>query len=246
MLKAGPLPKYFQLAEQLRRQISTKQWLPNDQLPTEDGLCQQYQVSRGTVRQAIRTLIDEGLIRREQGRGTFVAASQSPSTLFTLTSFDETMRRQNRQPSTHLLTAETVPATADMANRLAVPLHEPLMHIVRLRLADEQPVVYEERYLAQALCPQLLAEDLSQQSIHGLLVNNYQIPLVKMTHTVELRPLLPDQAALLKTQPNRIAFFVDRLTYTRQAEQLHPAVWFKGIYRQDSYNLEAQAQPLSL
>ncbi len=62
----------------------------------------QFKASRGTVREAIRLLVDEGLLRREQGRGTFVNALQR-SGMFTLTSFDDEMLRQNRMPSTILV-----------------------------------------------------------------------------------------------------------------------------------------------
>ena len=106
VLNAGPIPKYFQLAEILRGQIADGTLKPGDQLPAEDALSQTHNVSRGTVREAIRMLAKDGLILREQGRGTFVASPQSPeSTFFTLSSFEEDMRRQDRQPSSQVLTA---------------------------------------------------------------------------------------------------------------------------------------------
>ncbi|MBN1287457.1 MAG: GntR family transcriptional regulator [Anaerolineae bacterium] len=235
------LPKYQQLADLLRQQIASGKLQPNDRLPTEDELCETYRVSRGTIREAIRVLVDEGLIRREQGRGTFVNEPQPSSTLFTLNSFNEEIRRQNRAPSTRVLTAEITPAAPEVAGRLSIPEGEPVIHIARLRFADDHPVVYETRHLAQALCPTLLGENLTGDSIHWLLVYKYQIPLVKMMHVVEIRRLSAEQTGLLQAQPGSTAFFVDRLTFTEKNGAQCPAVWFQAIYHDNIYHIEATA-----
>ena len=236
-----PLPKYYQIAQGLREQIASGRLKPNDQIPTEEALCHQYKVSRGTVQQAIRELVRDGLIRRERGRGTFVNQLPKPhSTFFTLISFAQDMQRQGRVPSTKVLTAEQRSASPDVAERLGLAIGEPVLVIVRLRLADGQPVAYETRYLASALCPRLLDHDLESESIHWLLVSHYQIPLVRMTHTVEIQSLTPSQAQMLHVQDGTRAFFVDRLTYTTEQDEKVPAVWFQAIYRQDNYDLQAQ------
>jgi GntR family transcriptional regulator len=242
-LKSGPLPKHHQLTEILRKQILSGELNPHDQFPTEESLCRDYKVSRGTVRRAIDTLAHEGLIRREQGRGTFVNPSHSVSTFFTLTSFDEDMRRQHYRPSTHLLTLEVIPATPKITKRLALADGEPVIHIVRLRLADDQPVVHETRYLAQSLCPALLDENLETQSIHWLLVHKYQILLVRTVHTIEARILAAEEAHLLQVEPGTAAFFVDRLTYTAdETREERPAVWYQALYRGDEYLFKAEFQ----
>ena len=243
---AAPIPKYYRLAERLRQQIKAGTLQPGDQLPTEDQLCETYQLSRGTVRQAIRSLVDAGLIRREQGRGTFVTTPPPTSTLFTLTNFNDEVQRQNRIPTTRLLTTNLTPATPELAERLHLTVGDSVIHIVRLRLIDGQPAVHEIRYLAQTLCPTLLTEDLVNDSIHGLLVHKYQIPLLKMTHTVEIRSLSSSQSQLLQTHPETPAFFVDRLTYTTRDDRQIPAVWFQGIYLKDSYQIQATMQSLPL
>ena len=243
VLNTSPLPKYHQLAEILRNQIAKGELNPGDQLPAEETLSQIHNVSRGTVREAIRTLANEGLIRREQGRGTFVAfPPKTDSAFFTLSSFDEDMRRQDRLPSSRVLAAEIIPATLEVSKRLAIAAGEPVLHIVRLQLADNQPVIHETRYLAQSLCPDLLTNDLEITSIHWLLIQKYGIPLVRMTHTVEAGHLSAAESELLQAEPGATAFFVDRLTYTEKNSKKIPAVWYQAIYRQDNYQLRAQSQ----
>jgi GntR family transcriptional regulator len=156
--------------------------------------------------------------------------------------FSEAMRRQNRIPTSHVLKAVTLPAPSVVAERLAIKTGEPAIHIVRLRLADSQPVVYEERYLAHSLCPQLMDEDLAENSIHTLIVFKYGVPLVKMTHTVEAGLLTAEQAAHLQANPGDNAFFVDRLTFTEVDGTRFPAVWFQGIYREGYFDLKAKLQ----
>ena len=242
----SPLPKYYRLAERLRRQILSGELEPGAQLATEEQLCREYAMSRGTVRQAIRLLTDEGLLRREQGRGTFVTGPGGDAPLFSLTSFDEEMRRQHRQPSTRVLAAAVTPASPDVAERLEVREGAPVIRIERLRLADGRPVVHEMRELAQDLCPDLLEEDLTRHSIHSLLINKYRIPMVRMVHVVEAHRLTPDQARLLEASPGAPAFYVDRLTFTVQEGKTRPAVWYRAIYRGDAYHMNAQFRPVLL
>ncbi len=243
VLNTSPIPKYYQIAEILRNQISEGLQNPGDQLPTEEALSRTHNVSRGTVREAIRVLVSDGLIRREQGRGTFVALPQQPaSTFFTLSSFEDDMRRQDRQPSSRVLAAEVIPAVPEVAHRLEIAVEEPVLHIVRLQLVDGQPMIHETRHLAQSLCPDLLNDDLEFTSIHWLLIEKYGIPLVRMTHTVEAGCLSEIESKLLRAEAGATAFFVDRLTYTEKSGEKFPAVWFQAIYREDNYHIDAHSQ----
>jgi GntR family transcriptional regulator len=242
----SPLPKYYRLAARLRRQILSGELEPGAQLATEEQLCRDYAMSRGTVRQAIRLLTDEGLLRREQGRGTFVIGPSGDVPLFNLISFDEEMRRQHRQPATRILEAVVAPASPDVAERLEIAEGAPVIRIERLRLADSQPIVHEVRELAQDLCPDLLEEDLTHHSIHSLLINKYRIPMVRMVHVVEAHRLTRDQARLLEAPPGAPAFYVDRLTFTAQEGRVRPAVWRRAIYRGDAYHMNAQFRPVLL
>jgi DNA-binding GntR family transcriptional regulator len=239
--KKGSLSKYIQIADTLRGKISSGEFEENDKLPNEDELSIQFKASRGTVREAIRLLVDEGLLRREQGRGTFVNSLQR-SGMFTLTSFDEDMLRQNRMPSTQLLAAELIPAGDELAGRLEISLGEPVIHVVQLKLADGKPVARETRYLAHKLCPGLLGENLTDDSIHYMLVYKFNIPLVKIQHVVEIHNLSPDDAQILQADPEALAFSVDRLSFTNLNGRVSPAVWFQALYRQEMYQFRAKPQ----
>ncbi|WP_420642900.1 GntR family transcriptional regulator [Candidatus Leptofilum sp.] len=240
MLTTSHLPKYFQVAAQLRHKITIGDFRQNDQLPTEGRLMQTFGVSRGTVRKALAVLLNEGLVESQQGLGTFVKTAVHTTNHFSLMSFNEEMHRQGRTPTTQLLQNERLLADTALAARLEIDVGEPVRHIERLRLADGELVAHEHRYFAESLCPGLATDDLENQSIHWLLTQKFQIPLVKVVHVVARRPLTPEQATLLETAVDTIAFQVDRLSYTSQNEQTIPAVLFQAAYRADNFYLHAK------
>lgn len=234
-------PKYFELAETLRQAVKNGRYPPTQRIPSENSLCQTHNLSRGTVRQAIQLLVSEGLLVTEQGKGTFVAPVLNSSEHFTLSSFDEMVRKQNRTPSTKLLLNETVPAPPQIAERLGVGVETAVFHIKRLRLANSKPVAVETRWLAQSLCPQLTDENLETVSLHWLFVHKYNIPLVRMEHVVELGAVDGETAVLLQTPQAATAFHVDRLTFTHNAAgDKIPAVLYQAVYVQQSYAIQTE------
>jgi GntR family transcriptional regulator len=239
-LKPGPIPHYYQLQEILRKRIESGEFKPHDQFPTEAQLCQEYGVSRGTVGRAIRILVDQGWLRREQGRGTFVARPSLSPVFFRLADFSEDMRQRGLEPSTKLLSRKVIPASEEIAARLQIPVGEKVIKIARLRLASGRPMAYETRHLAYDLCPQLMEEDLEHQSIHSLLIDKNNIPLIRTCHTVEARVLSEEEARLLEVEPGSAGFFIDRLTYTTHDR---PGTWYQAVYRGDEYRFTAEFQP---
>ncbi len=238
-LSSGPVPRYHQLKQILEQRIISGEFSPGDRFPTDEALTRQYNLSRGTVRRAVDMLVDEGRLRREQGRGTFVAAPQLTPVFFRLADFSEEMRQRGRIPGTHLLQRRVFPANDEIASRLQLCSGEKVIEIARLRLADGQPMAYETRYLAYDLCPDLLDEDLENQSIHSLLIDKYNIPLVRAVHTIEARTLSAQEATLLQVPPGAAGFAVDRLTYTLNDR---PVTWYRIIYRGDEYRFTAEFQ----
>mgnify|MGYP000518399043 CR=1 FL=1 len=179
-LSVPPIPKYFQVATLIKEQILSGELKPTDQIPTEETLVEKHGVSRGTVRKAIQLLVDEGLVESEQGRGSFVTSAMQTSNHFSLVSFEDEMRRQGRKPSTRLLRFEKRMAGERTAGRLEIRSETEVFQIERLRLADDVPVAYECRILACELCPEIEDADLENQSIHWLLSEKHDIPLVKI------------------------------------------------------------------
>ena len=141
------LPLYHQLYQILRGNIWRGKWEPGDMIPPESELTERYGVSRTTVRQVLDMLVNEGLIYRQQGRGTFVAHPTVEQTLVRIVSFTDDMVQRGFKPGTRVLSAKLIPAPEDIARRLEIAPGEELACIKRLRLADEEPMSIEESHL---------------------------------------------------------------------------------------------------
>lgn len=239
-VKPGLIPRYYQLKEILENRLKSGEFQPGDQFPTDDELCAEYSLSRGTVRRAVDLLVDEGRLRREQGRGTFITAPKLSPVYFRLAGFDEDMRQRGREPSTRLLRLRSFPANEEIAARLNLNKEEMVIEIARLRLADGIPMAYETRHLAYRLCPQILEDDLEQNSVHSLLIDKYNIPLMRASHSIEARVLSEVETKLLQVKPGSAGFVVDRITYTSDNQ---PVTWYRTIYRGDEYRFTAEFQP---
>ncbi|GIG22098.1 hypothetical protein Cch01nite_28220 [Cellulomonas chitinilytica] len=128
-----------------------------DAIPSERTLTQQFGLSRMTVRQAVDALVTEGVLVREQGRGTFVAPQRMDFEM-RLTTFGEEMRRRGMEPTTAVLAAQTVAATPDVAAALEIEPRAKVHYLYRVRSADGDPMCIEQVWVPVALAPGLLAD----------------------------------------------------------------------------------------
>lgn len=236
-IEQGVIPRYYQLKEILEKRIQSGEFQPGGKFLTDEELCLGYGLSRGTVRRAVEMLIQAGMLRREQGRGTFVNSLKPSHVFFRLASFDEEMRARGWSPSASLLSRRVFPATAEVAKHLQIPAGEKTIEIIRLRLADGKPIAYETRCLAYKTCPQLLEEDLETQSIHSLLIDKYNIPLRRACYTIEARTLSKKEAEHLQAEPGSAGFAIERVTYGADDK---PVTWYRMMYRGDVYRFSAE------
>lgn len=231
-MPAVHVPRYIRIREELRRRVREGLYRAGERIPSEPSLAREFGVSRGTVERAIRGLVEEGILVREQGRGTFVAYPELDSIRFRLSTFAEEARRQGWEPSTRLIRAHVIPAPEDVARALDIAPQTPVIEIVRLHCAGNEPIVYEKRQLAQALCPQLLNEDLEHSSLHELLLYKYHIPLVRARFTIHAIALEGEPAALLGVLDGSPGFAVERITYQTNSK---PAVRMYQLWRGDRF-----------
>ncbi len=140
------MPRYLRLAEVLKAEIIDKKWHPGDRIPSESELAKLYNVAHGTTRQAITHLVDQGLLERKHGAGTFVRKASFDSSLFRFFRFTG-KGGQQRIPESRILKREIVPACTEVANALKIDEGTPVIAMSRLRLIDNEPVLAEEIFL---------------------------------------------------------------------------------------------------
>ncbi len=216
------VPLYYQLEQTLLSQIHSGFWSPGDMIPSERELMAAAGVSRATVRQAISNLIQQGLLERIHGRGTFVAHRKIEQEMRSVYSFAEQMSRQGVQLEDRLLQRHKVPASPDLANLLAVVPGSPLIHIRRVRHVREIPLMLDSSYIPYHLCPDLLTEEF-EPPLYRMLAERYDLPPTHCTDFLE--PVLADrsQAHLLAVEVGAPLMFLERLTFTRGDVPLHVA-----------------------
>jgi GntR family phosphonate transport system transcriptional regulator len=129
-----------QIEQELEADIRAKQFGPGDRLPTEGELSQRFAVNRHTVRRAMLGLQERGLVRVEQGRGSFVQENIVDYRLSRRTRFSENILSLRRDPSGELLRVSRLPADKTMAQMLQVRAGEPLLRLETLKSADGRPI----------------------------------------------------------------------------------------------------------
>ncbi|MCD6257383.1 GntR family transcriptional regulator [Candidatus Aerophobetes bacterium] len=230
------VPLYYQLTEELRENIENGEWPPNSLIPSETELCEKYKVSRGTVRQALSQLVQEGLLYRKQGKGTFVAEPKITQQLNRFYSFAQDMREKGLRPSSLLLQKEKILPDSYIKNILGLKEEEMVYKIMRLRLADEEPLILETSYLVEELFPDLDKEDVEKVPLYDIILKKYRIKITRAKETFE--PILIDEfeAKKLKIPVGSPALLVKRVTYTAGI----PFEFRKSVVRGDkcSYSVE--------
>ena len=228
---APPGHKYERVASGIRRSILGS-LSPHDALPSERELMATYGVSRMTVRHAIASLVDEGLVYNVHGSGTYVGSRQPLSRAPKLTSFSEDMALRGYEASSRALASATVPADGEVAKALGVPPKSPCTHLRRLRLADEHPMALEDVYLPHSI----LALDQFDQS--GSLYQS----LRELGHEVyraeeEIQAINLDAASarLLGATKGAAALRVTRVSSSRRSQIIEFA---RTTYRADRYSFQ--------
>jgi GntR family transcriptional regulator len=233
--KALPMPLYHQLKTVLLGRLRSGEWKPNQQLPTEDELGSRFGVSKATVRQALRDLAQAGLVRREQGRGTFVADQKVQFGPRHLSSFTEEMRDFGLQSGSRVLEQAIVPADGEIADKLQVAPGASLYRLQRLRLAGGEPMGIQTVYIACDLVPGLFENDFEKASLYETLEKRYGLALDHAVQKHFAVALDRDQAALLRVAEGAPALGGERLTFLRGGRPLELTI---SYMRGDRYQIQ--------
>lgn len=161
-------PRYIEIELRLRSRIARLR--PDDSVPSDADLCAEFGVSRMTARNAMQRLVDDGLVVRLPGRGSFVAHRPVDRQLSNLWGFSEEMQARGMRPSSTLVSAELRGVEPDEAAALRLPAGSDVVVVERVRLADTLPMAYELAVLAPQ-CVGVLEADLATSSLHAAMVS---------------------------------------------------------------------------
>lgn len=233
-----PSPLYLQLKDLIKQEIQNGILKPNDRLPSENELCKLYNVSRITVRQALAELVNEGLVYRSHGKGTFVANPRVEQELVTVTPFDETLRRKGIKPSTVFLSHNLLPADFNLATLLAIPLETNTVHLRLLGLGDGEPLVLYNSYFPESIGSQMveLARDKARKgksfSTYDLYNEISGVTPSMLTQSFEAIVADKEVAKMLDVKPAHPLLQVTTVVYTVEGR---PTEYRIAAYRGEKY-----------
>lgn len=210
---ATKAPLYWQLASTLRGRIAGGEYPAGAQLPTEGALCQEFGVSRITVRGALDRLTVEGLLRRERGRGTFVAAPPVEHDLVTLNDFAEEMDAAGLTASSIVTHLAEEGADEAIAGELALPTGTPIVRLDRVRLAAGQPLAFDHTFLPLRYGLLLDRAALTTETIYQQLSARHGIATRRGRYQLEAVSAPMDLAARLGIAPGRALLLLHRTSF---------------------------------
>ncbi len=200
---------YVQIYTIFKEKIIRTEWPEGMQKPTEDDLCRLYDISKATVRVAISDLVREGLLRRIQGKGTFVEHSTQALGLCMRTRFTGDMFGEGVSLTRELLNRGVQSPPDEIRTYFE---EEGVLYYFRCKCMDEdEPAFLEESYIPMALVPGIEAEDIGQISLFDLLQDKAIVKVSRVLQTIEVAEIKDEAAAILKIASGSPGLLLHRL-----------------------------------
>lgn len=232
------IPYYFQLMNIMKEMIRIKTWKPGSQIPGELELCNNYQVSRTVVRQALRELEFEGLIIRHKGIGTFVAEPKiNESLVQKLTGFYQDMAERGLKSTTQVLHHQVVPVNEKVAGYLQISPGAKVVDIHRLRFVEGAPIQVVTSYIPLELCPQVANVDLTNRSLYEFLENECNLFIARGRRYIEAVAANEKEANLLQVDLGSPLIMLDSISYL---EDDTPIEYYHAVHRGDRSRFEVE------
>jgi DNA-binding GntR family transcriptional regulator len=229
-------PAYMQLAKILRQCMAAGILRPGDQLPSEAQLCKRYDVSPMTVRRAINTLVDQGMVVAEQGRGTFVKPVAMGAATFNLGNLQDLFNDQEHT-SVHVLEARIVGADERVARKLGIRIGQRTVYIRRLLRTDGTPSLYHREYLVYDPLRPIVEAELEVTALQRLFNGTGETILKHGDINLEATILNDEESQILQAAQPMAAFCFEHLFYDFEDK---PISWGWFIGRADCLRFSTQ------
>ena len=205
------VPAYIRIHDAIKKEIDGGIWEIGQRLPSERDLADDYEVSRMTLRQAITLLVEEGILERRVGSGTYVASHRVQEKMRGTTSFTEIVRSQGKMPSSQLISYQRKPANETEIQQLQLKATDYVIRMERVRFADNVPLVFEVASIPEELIRSFNREDITEHFFQTLTDNGYEIG--KSQQTIYARNASERVANYLKIPRNHAILALTQLSY---------------------------------
>jgi GntR family transcriptional regulator len=231
---------YVQLIDILKKKIETGEWDVGFQIPTEEDLCKTYGVSRATVRSAIAELVRDGYLFRQQGKGTFVKQVVS-NKLVMLASFRELMLEPGVEFSTEVRVQTTMMPIGTIGNLLNISLDKHIIYIKRITVVEGKPVIIQEIHIPLHICPDLLHENVTVNSLFGLF-KKYKIEITRVRNYFGITFLSAEEAQAFNLTEGAPTLLLNQLFFSGET----PVMYIRSVKRHDSFGFAIEFKKSSM
>ncbi len=225
--KSAGSPLHEQISSWIKEQIEKGRFGLDEKLPSESELTEKFNVSRVTVRRALKTLEQEQFIYRCQGLGSFVKDNRSRQSFVDLTDFNEDMNKAGLEASSVVVNKQIIDVPEHIASILKVEGQKQVMQLDRLRLGNGEAIAFDITWIPLFYAQLIDGHDLSERTIYDILENDYSIPVERGCYRIEADNASEYLAKHLDVEEGEALLLIDRLTFT---------VGSKPVYYQQRYN----------
>lgn len=233
-------PLYYQLKQMILRWIDDERLRPGDRVPPEQELQNTYNLSRTTVRLALRELELEGYVVRSPGKGTFVSPPKIESKPRRLLSFSEEMTLYGLRPSSRVVLLDQTEPTRKLSQFFQLDEGERLWWLERVRLADDAPIGTEVSHFPVRVAPGLTRQLIEGSSLYDYFERQLGVKITGAAEKVDARLATHHEADLLEVAKGSPVLVIERLTY---GEDSRPIELVTTVYRADRYSYHSTLGP---
>jgi GntR family transcriptional regulator len=232
----APVPKYYVTKSILHARLQ-REFSPGEKLPSEYELCRAFGVSRATINQALALLEKEGVIRREQGRGTFYLGEGTRRTHARLSGLLETAMTSPEGASARVLTQRIVQAPPRVAHHLRIPRGSPVVAIEGVGVVDHERIMFFVTYVPHDIGMKILNEpiELGGKTIAAVLSDKYGVQVASAVQTIGAALADPAFASHLGVEIGAPLLEVERSFFDAEGRPVNFCIVF---YRADRYRFE--------
>lgn len=251
----SPVPLYYQLREQIRDNILSGKWEYGKELPPELQLCETLKLSRATVKQAMDGLVQEGLIERKKGKGTFVIYQNEGHNIFSEPSLSRQVAEAGAEVYSRVLSASVGKLEKDISGYFE-ETGQDFCKIKRVRYVRNRPVAIEENYIRLDWAGEILKQNLNKISVYDYLeqanetrFDAYHItaqPVLLSTEDKQELGLEDDRVQLIVFKKDIVGMRFDIVAYSKGQRVMFNRRCFNGNHFSISVDYNAVTRQISI
>lgn len=230
-------PYYLQIREVIYNKIINGEYKTGEKLPSEDKLAEEFGVSRMTVCKALAELVNNEYLTRIQGSGTYVSKIRKEGSQLDIVGFNDSMNKKGFKVNTKVFLKQLEVPSKEIVKRLNIPFTQKVIHLKRLRLVNNEPIVVQDTYLNAKLCEELLEVDFENNALYESIRNICGRNIIRSKDIIEAIAADAETSELLEVKVGFPVLLTQRIAYV---DNNVPIELTYSLYRSDQYVLEVE------